>query len=98
MLIPDGHMNMSLWQLLQESFGMPTILRCLQKLILMQEKHNRCHTIAYDALINVPMFFYDVLQYSYDHFQTLEECEACLIIYVSIVHQLQNKKKPCING
>ena len=27
--------------------------------------------------------FYDVLRYSYDHFQSLGECEACLIVYPS---------------
>ena len=49
-------MNMSLRQLFRESLGMPKISRCLLRLILMQDKHNWVHAIAYDALTNLPMF------------------------------------------
>ena len=40
-LIPYEPTNMTLQEVLQESFGMPKISRRLLKLKLMQEKHNR---------------------------------------------------------
>ena len=48
----------------------------------MQEKHNRVHTIAYDALTHLLMF----LRCSYNHFQTLGEWEAFLIVCPSAVN------------
>ena len=69
-------------------FGMPKLLRCLLKLMQTQEKHNQVQMMAYDALMNVPMFF----QCSYDHFRTLGECEACLTMCQfrdSVIHRLQ---------
>ena len=47
---------MSLQQLLWEIFGMPKISQCLQKWILMQEKHNQVHMMAYGVLTNLPMY------------------------------------------
>ena len=90
--IPDEHMNMPLWQLLQECFGMPKISRYLPKLIPIQEKHNPVHMMAYDALVNVPM----VLQCFAMFLQSLTNFgKVCgLLNRESIGHQLPDSVTP----
>ena len=57
------------------------------------------HTIAYDSLINGPI----LLQYLFDHFHTLGQCEACtattpvfedLLNRVSIWGQFRDSTRP----
>ena len=93
-LIPDGYTNISLRQLIWQFSGMPKILGCHPNWMPMEDKHNRVHMMAYDALTNLAMF-YNVLWCSYYHFQTLGVWG--LLNRVSIGSQLRDSVMPVLD-
>ena len=84
-LMPEGHMNMSLWHLLREFVGMPKIPRCPPGREV-DPVAGEPQPGSYEGLrimrSRISQCFYNVLRCSYDHFQN----EAGLIVCPSAVN------------
>ena len=86
---------------LQEVFWQPKISWRLLKLCWCRRNAIGSHTMAYDALMNGPMF----LRCFYDHFRTSGQCETCttitpefehFLIHVSICGQIRDSVRPVV--
>ena len=73
MLIPDGHMNMSLWELLREIFWHAKDL-VMSPEVDPNAGETQPRSYNDQLCTHECPAFYDVLQCSYNYVQTLGEC------------------------